>query len=511
MRPEPAPTLPRLEELLISGGDARMSLNTAGMNKYGCFATPQPGMLSYSSSTASTISEVGYAACEQLYGRLEKAFSHEPVHATYAREMERVRSELVSLCECDSIDGLEIVFGASGTDLHLFAAQLCAGDKGLLVIMPEASETGTGVKAALEGRHFSTCSTFGSTATAGGKIEGSAAIDVASIHSRFPDGTLRSESSVDAEVEARVAEAAKTGTHVLLTLTDVSKTGVIIPSVACAIALKRRYPDTLDVLVDACQFRLAPPTLCAYLDYGCMVAMTGSKCITGPAFCGALLVPQDAAQRLREHTLPAGLAAYSCHADWPQGWKARNGLPATANYGLLLRFEAALAELRAFHALPQQRILPFVQRFAQAIQERLEHSAAFVPLATRAIQRQGLVSTVTWDQVPTIFPFLLRNPSTGMLLNREKMQQAYANMQLDLGVHGDIPNAQRDIAALRCLPGQPVACGEREGVAVSALRISLDMRLTVDALSKHGCGTDAVIADALRVLDKAALLAQYMP
>jgi hypothetical protein len=71
----------------------------------------------------------------------------------------------------------------------------------------------------------------------------------------------------------------------------------------------------------------------------------------------------------------------------------------------------------------------------------------------------------------------------------------------------DIPAALRRIAKTRCQLGQPVNCGERDGLPISALRLCMDMRLIVDALSPNGCGRETVIANALRVLDKAAMLA----
>ncbi len=61
--------------------------------------------------------------------------------------------------------------------------------------------------------------------------------------------------------------------------------------------------------------------------------------------------------------------------------------------------------------------------------------------------------------------------------------------------------------AVRCQVGQPVACGMRDAVPVSALRLCASTRLIVDALAEKGRGIGAVIADALAVLDKAAFLA----
>ena len=61
--------------------------------------------------------------------------------------------------------------------------------------------------------------------------------------------------------------------------------------------------------------------------------------------------------------------------------------------------------------------------------------------------------------------------------------------------------------ALRCQLGQPVACGSRDGVPVSALRLCLSARLIVEALADDGARAPQVIARALATLDKATALA----
>ncbi|MEB0141383.1 hypothetical protein QN363_20415, partial [Undibacterium sp. CCC2.1] len=85
-----------------------------------------------------------------------------------------------------------LIFAASGTDLHLIAAQLVAQrarqnretnkeknkeksedlskTASLLVIMMEAEETGSGVPMAVAGRHFSSRSALGESVTVGTSI-----------------------------------------------------------------------------------------------------------------------------------------------------------------------------------------------------------------------------------------------------------------------------------------------------------------------------------------------------
>ena len=294
-------------------------------------------------------------AADALRRRLKSAVLSELSDVTYEREVNRVRRELTQLCGLEDLAGLEIVFGALGTDLHLFASELIANESAAapVVIRVEAAETGSGVPDALAGRHFSDCAALGDAVIASSHLEHGRAVDIVEVGCRSIDGTLRPPAAIDTEVEEAVSRAAAAGRRILLTLVDVSKTGVLAPSPACVVALRRDFPKSVEVLVDACQFRLAPSTLQAYLAHDFLVAITGSKFVTGPAFCGALLVPPAAALRLRRVTVSRALAHTSTRADWPRQWAARSALKPVANYGLLLRWQAALTELRLLDSCPR--------------------------------------------------------------------------------------------------------------------------------------------------------------
>jgi hypothetical protein len=506
-----APTV----ELLTSGGDTRIVCDPAhGQNKYGCLPWPEPNVLAYGSSTASTITPGSFAAAERLRRRLQRDARIEGPSNTYARELTRVRAELLDLCDLADIPGVDIVFAASGTDLHLIAAQLASDVKtsALLAVMIEATETGRGVPAALAGRHFSDCTALGSIVASNTAILGGGAIEVAAVASRAADGTPRAAALIDAEVEALVASAAMAGRRVLLNLIDVSKTGMIAPSLACALELRRRFPAAVDVMVDGCQFRLAPSTLRAYLQHGFWIALTGSKFVGGPAFSGALILPYAAARRLRTRHLPPALSAYSARADWPLGWTVRQALADVENFGLLLRWEAALAELRTFRSLSEAAITAFLEAFAGKVRQRLTTDPIFQLLPVPNLDRRPLVNVNSWDHTPTIFPFILRRaPSSqrlGAPLSRMETARVYELLRTDrLELANLNPTATTGaIAVRRCQLGQPVHCGTIDGVPVSALRLCVSIPLVVDAVSQWGRGAEIVNAEGLLALDKAALL-----
>jgi len=301
---------------------------------------------------------------------------------------------------------------------------------------------------------------------------------------------------IDAEVEALASKAAASNRRVLLILVDQSKTGLIAPSPACVMALHHRFPDNIEVLVDACQFRIAMPTLRAYLEQGFMVALTGSKFLTAPSFSAALLLPSTVAERLQKRALPRGLLTYPSRANWPINWTGAESLAHAANFGLLLRCEVALEELRRFRMAPQAATIDFLLNFAGAIHQRLLSDPHFEPLPVPLLDRRPLIEANSWDHLQTIFPFLLYHPrSVGRIpLSREETRHVYQRL----------PDAAMQ-SSIRCQLGQPVACGTRNGIAVSALRLCVSSRLIVEATVSDDKGM-AIIKNALMALDKTALL-----
>jgi hypothetical protein len=469
-----------IDDLLVRGGEDRIVLDPAtGLNRYGCGARPDPRAAAFGSATCSTISDGARADLAALADRLR---ARGPAAEICSVEASRIRDELGALCGLPA--GGEVILAASGTDLHLIVADLVRGGSRQPVtsVLPDPAETGRGVPSALSGRRFGSSTPFGGPCRQGetpaAMIEGR----VATVPVREADGGMRPPEAVDRDFEAACARAITTGGKVLLTLVDVSKTGIVAPSLGCAIHLKARFGQALDVLVDACQFRLSPQSLAAYLDAGFLVAVTGSKFVTGPPFSGALLVPPTMGEWLRGQPVSLGLGDYSCRQDWPQDWSARAVLPALPNPGLLFRWEAALHELRAFRALPGERVAGFLRDFAGAVERRLDAEPGLERLPTPALCRRDAEA---WDAVPTIFPFLL----SGARLVEDVFRE------LKAGVAGRAIHL-----------GQPVAVGVRDGRPLAALRVCASARLVVEALGPAGRG-EAVIQRACDAISATAACA----
>ncbi|MHB8849131.1 MAG: hypothetical protein ACYC43_11910 [Burkholderiales bacterium] len=500
---------PSTAQFLTRGGDDRIRLDKpGGVNKYGCSPYPDDNLIALGSSTATTISAAGFAAADALRETLARA-EDQPGNGRYVQEYERLREELKTLFGLTDRPGADIVFAASGTDAHLIAAQLIdhAAAAPLCAVMVDTAETGSGVAAALAGRHFSSRTALGATVIENAPLaERGVAVRVAAI--RDANGYPRSAEAIDNDITAIVASAIAGGQRVLLTLTDVSKTGLIAPSPACAARLQQMYAGRLSVLVDACQCRIAPATLRAYLDCGYMVAITGSKFMTGPSFAGALFLPPGAPCG----DIPLSLLNYSARAEWPES-KQNGDLNDVANCGLLLRWEAALTEMRAFYALPEWRVRAFMQNCADAISHRLRNDDTFQLLPAQPLNRYPLPVEASWDTVPSIFSFLLyRRSSTShhprVPLSREETARIYLQLQRDMSADRTLPqeDVSAELAVRRFQLGQPVLCGSGHDIPVSALRLCVSARMVAAALSPSGIGESGVIAQALAALDKIAWL-----
>lgn len=480
-----AAALPSTAALLVAGGDQRIALDPqSGASRYGSRPAPDPALVALGSCTASLISPHGWQAADALRATLQAELAGADEASVYAAHASAARAALLALLGCSPGEA-EAIFAASGTDLFVLASQWLQPGCSVLI---DPAETGSGMPLALRGRHFDARTANGASQQPGAPV-GPWQGQLRTVAVREADGEAREPAAIDADYLSAVEAAIAAGQSVLLVLTDVSKTGLIAPSVDCALALRQRWPDQVELLVDACQFRLDAATVRAYLRQGCLVALTGSKFLGGPTFCGALLVPAERAARLRERPLPDPCGAYANAADWPSGWAAARRLPARANLGLLLRWQASLAELRRFQALPPAFVQAGVSAFGEAVRARLAGEACFASVPVPALQRGALLQQQPlWDAGQTIFPFLVAG--RGGPLTRA--QSAALQRQLR-----EEPSAK----GLRYALGQPVACGEWRGVPVAALRLCLG------APSFSGADGPGLAAQAMAALDRVAELA----
>ena len=357
----------RLRLLIAGGGDDRIWLDpTTRRNRYGVPATPAPEELWFSSSTACAISPRGWAAAGEALARLTEPGCH-----TIAAFFDTLRRRLLALY---GAPGAEAVLAASGTEAELvtLCLALSLAQRPVANIIVAPAETGSGVPAAASGLHFLGRASLGGQVANATRLAGweDAAVTLETIEIRFPCGALRAQADVDLEAAMKVERAVAGGAFALLHVLDASKTGRPGVSRAAAGQILARHPGQVLVVVDACQLRCAAADVRRDLEQGLAVMITGSKFAGGPAFCGALLLPAEIADRLaRAAPANAALAPYCAVLDWPAVLRrpfAAN-LAHAANLGLGLRWSAALAEIEAFEAVPAKWRTAMLADFDRAV------------------------------------------------------------------------------------------------------------------------------------------------
>ena len=466
-----------VEHLLTCGGDARIKIDLAtGRNAYGSSARPVAGEIGFSSSTATCISTQAYAAVELMRRRLMTAAAEGAFASAAASEIEALRSAVSRCSGAAQVPGASVILTASGTDAELatLALTLAYDDRPLTSIVISPEETGSGVPQATLGRHFSSETALGLAVTPGASINGLAGERVQSVAVaiRDQDGQLRSAAGINADVAAAVCAAVANGRRVLLHVLDAAKTGIGAPALADVIALTELFGDAIDVVVDACQARLGPDAVAAYLRRGWLVQITGSKFWGGPPFSGALLAPgQFLARQTRLAPLLASLKGYMARGEWPAEFnEARQALPDRHNLGLISRWRAAIAEAERLAQLPQAHRLDLARQFASLVEEQLADHPRLLPVAAAPMDRSALATPDAWAGLRTIIPIIPTRMDGGArrALTLDEAKTLHRKLSA-LGLHLGQPVKTGQTAALRiCASGRTLlAMAEPQGIAVT--------------------------------------------
>jgi hypothetical protein len=208
-----------------------------------------------------------------------------------------------------------------------------------------------------------------------------------------------------------------------------------------------------------------------------MVVVTGSKFFGGPPFSGALLVPSSLSNALQGHQqIAPGIRDYANRSDWPVAWtNLRSQFESRSNLGQWLRWEAALEEIGAYYQVPDAFRAKALRDYRSGIESLISLSPPLQPINAAA--------AVTDDEEfseATIFPFTLHR--AGRALSAHDCRMLHDALAEDLSCAIDGSEADRDLAARRCLIGQPVRI-ERLKAPTAALRLCAGARLVAEAWS----------------------------
>ncbi|MHB1302828.1 MAG: hypothetical protein ACYCZB_05055 [Acidiphilium sp.] len=499
------------EAIMETGGDIRLLRDPqSDLNGYGCSHRPRPWAITFASSTASSISERGYAAADRARLSLTAAMLIAGDRVPLAAEAVAVRR---AIGREFGVAGGAVVLAASGTDSELLAlalSHLAAAARPITTILLAPEETGSGVPIAATGRHFAVDTANGHDVSRAGLVEGYRAdTALVAISLRDAAGATRDTEAVEADIRAAVSAAVAAGRRVILHALDLSKTGLLAPSLGFLRRLRAEFADSLDIVVDACQLRIAPARVRAYLELDAVVQITGSKFLTGPPFAGAALLPPAIARRLAHGALPKGLDAYFSRGEWPASARVARALPEGVNYGLLLRWRAALAEHRAFAAVDDTAKATAIERFGTTVRQAVARHDFLVLQNLPTLCREGDDQDTGWDCLRSIYAFAVAAPEGGRLLGPAEMRHIYRWLNADCAAVFELETDRR-LAARICHIGQPVALPNGRGGEVGWLRVSAGARLISGEPSHRGLGLekrlDREMADLAAVFDKIALL-----
>lgn len=442
----------RLARALASGGDRRIRPDANGRNQYHASVLPSDA-LAYGSSTISSIS---HHAFDTLLHRWRDRLGR-PLRADdYAEGLAILRAKLAHHF---GLSDTGIVFAASGTDLEYVGLAAAHDGRPLTAILLGRDEVGSGCVHSAAGRFFAD-----ETAT-GARVIAQAAIDpvfsgteLIDIPVRDAIGRPRVSAAVAAELALHIEHAAARGRRAIVHVVHGSKTGLTLPDLADVERLAAAHGDAVTFVVDACQLRIAPAVVRRYLALGCIVLMTGSKFAGGPPFSGFALVPGAAVQNAR--ALPQGFRSVATRGEWPSDWPGADCLPASGNFGLLLRLQAAMIEMERFAGLPAERVTEVTARFSHHVMrlvKRLElaevpGSGGTACLASETLRTLDL--SARWPQ---------------------------CDFDTAKSIHGHIARLSRQWLGEEIRVGQPVRTHLMpDGRAAGTLRLSLSMPLMTE-------------------------------
>lgn len=469
-----------LDTLLVSGGDPRLALDAGDLvNAYGCAASPEPEIWNFASSTASTISQFAYDRAARAREELMHRCLFDEVEIAFDARCEGMREELRGHLQLSP--RVDVVFSPSGTDSQLHALFLARAVLGAppVTIVVGADQTGSGTAHTARGHHFSSMTASGVAVRKDGAVAGLAGASVPLPLLRAGPGIVMRADTDAAVLEAIEATIAQ-GAPVLLQVMDSSKLGWRAPSVACLDEIARRWPRKVHVVVDACQTRLGRRRLRSYLDRGYMVLITGSKFFGGPAFSGALLVPKGFSRSLdRIEGIAPGFFDYAGRCDWPKAWTAlRSRFERRPNFGQWLRWEAALAEIGSYYAVPGAFRVRVLAELAAGIDSMIALSPSLQPVPTATEMTAGDDEEFAHA---TIFPFMLLRD--GKPVSMAETGAVHRALRRDMNDEISGSSADREVAVQRSLIGQPVRLERQDDAPQAVLRLCVGARLVTEAWS----------------------------
>ena len=435
----------QLEMLMASGCGAETAPECAPPFPLDTMTHPAPTEIWFGSTGYSNIGMRGYNAALVALAQLTAA---DKVLLSPTRWLEDLRSRIAN--SIAATPDCAVIFTPGPTEARNLARTIAARVTGrpMRVIAASAGEASNFVPA------------------------GDEDYETIEVALRDHNGDRRASTEVDSDMRSIAAEALCEGQGVLLHVLDTSKTGLSGPSRRMARGLAAVSPGRVCLLVDATELRCSAATLAGDLAAASMVVVSGSHFAGGPPACAALLLPRSLADELihgEPLLAPAGITRFDVPSELRPVFALDGGL---MNLGLGLRWTAALAEVEAYLAVPEELRHMILAAFSR----KARHLAA---ICTGVDPEARPLDDVDNALRESIVPLILDEPHLAV----DAMHHAetlHESLILPCGVSvGDVP----------CHLGPPV----RFGIS-SALCVSANASLVAEVGERVAKGIDFEIA-----------------
>ncbi|WP_282031499.1 hypothetical protein [Winogradskyella eximia] len=468
------------EYLLMDGGDLRLNIDeVALLNKYGCRPFPRPDAFTFASSTATSVSNYAFDKTDKVRSILIKNSLKNGFQSTTNAFSESLKNNLKNIFNLK--EESEIIFSPSGTDASLQIAGITQiiTDKDIAHILVASDETGSGVAAALKGCHFENTTALNYPIKKGDRIEGFRDVELIKVPLRDEKGELKSASQLDSEVFNAILKTNESGKQIVLHVMDHSKLGYQSPSKDMMQKINNLNDISIQVVIDAAQFRLDPQDIQDSLNRGHIVSITGSKYFTGPPYSGALIFPETISNQIFDikTTLPKGLNNYYNHSDWPTTWSCSKDLSDGYNYGSYMRWNAAIVEMDRYFKTPILYRNMGIEMFCNFVEDSVKDATFLEPLYGNEMKANSSNSKgFGLRNIRTIFPFFIVN--NGNVLSVDQVKKLYVLLNSDISEHFQgSPLEIIRLAGQKCHIGQAVNVKYGNDIQSAILRISLGARI----------------------------------
>ncbi|MGK0367245.1 MAG: hypothetical protein ACI9QD_000379 [Thermoproteota archaeon] len=462
--------------LLSQGGDDRSTIDPITLkNKYHSKTLPFYDF-QRSSCTSSSISLETYLHLEQNHFDLMAANALGEIEPKTL--FQNQNDEILSYFVTHAIrDKVSILSTPSGTDVEflctwlgiLRAAEFFGSDGiNVSVFVNGDLEVGSGTKLATGLKHFSSRAPQGNDLDEDifvSKLD-NVKVSVQSFYTRDDKTNVYNSAESEEKIYDMVKKEVESNKIVVFHYVHASKTGVCIPSYDMAKKIKEDFGNKVIMVVDAAQMRLRTDSVEQYLEMGMNIIVTGSKFIGGAPFSGALLVNEKDSKTFLETNikLPSEFDQYFDQFGVSELVKREESQIDWSNWGLYMRWEVALHEMKQFDRIPLEFANRFIYEWGKSVEKMIESDKIVVNILKESALLPSDDSSLS--NANSIVPFeIVTNPKLTLI----QLKKIHARMT--------IKRTRDDII---CEIGQPVQISTGDNKRY-ALRVALGAKNVIDA------------------------------